>query len=79
MITAAILNAFFGILAALFAPLPIVTELPFGIDVLISTGMGYVSYIMVVFPPLQIIYNGFLWVLTWKGVLLFLRFFKVTI
>jgi len=57
--------------------LPVVTELPFGADAILSQGMGYLYFIMGIFPPLQILYTGFLWVLTFKIAMLFIRFIPV--
>jgi len=49
----------------------------FPIDTYLSTGMGYVHYIIDVFPPLGVMYEGFLWIIGWKILLITLQFFKI--
>jgi len=51
---------------ALTAVFPTVTQLPFGIDSVLSTGMGYVVFVGQVFPPVQSMLNGFLFYYTFK-------------
>jgi len=66
-----------GTLNALTFFLPVVTELPFGLDAILSTGMGYLYFIMQIFPPLAIVYQGFLTVMAFKVGMLFVRFVPV--
>lgn len=40
---------------------PDASVLPFGIDSIFVQGMGYIRFIMEVFPPLQSMYNGLVW------------------
>jgi len=47
-----------SVLNALTFFLPTVTALPFGIDTILTTGMGYIVFIIGVFPPLGIMLNG---------------------
>lgn len=57
--------------------LPVVSELPFGVDSILVSGFGNVYYLISVFPPLGIILNGFVFILGWKLVLFFLRMFHL--
>jgi len=43
------------------------------IDDYLSTGIGYLVFLLGIFPPLVTIYHGFLFVLYWKSTLLFIR------
>jgi len=72
-----IVMLFLGTLNALTWFLPIVTELPFGLDGYLSTGMGYLYFIMQVFPPFAILYQGFLAVIAFKVAMFFVRFIPV--
>lgn len=46
--------------------LPVVDVLPFGIDAVLVQGMGYIIFLVDVFPPLQTIWVGLLSVLGFK-------------
>lgn len=46
--------------------LPSVTVLPMGIDSYLVQGMGYLQFLISVFPPMGAIYNAFLFVLSFK-------------
>lgn len=50
-----------------------VTVLPFGIDSILVQGMGYVRFISGVFPPIGSIIDGFLFILAFKMIMIFLR------
>jgi hypothetical protein len=84
MLISLLFKAFFYILAIFVFWLPNITTLNisvgifnFPIDTYLSTGMGYVFFIINAFPPLGIIYNGFLAVLTWRALVLFLKILPV--
>lgn len=66
------LNAFFNAFH-----LPIVSVLPFGIDPLLVSGMGNIRYIITAFPPLGIILTGFLFVLSWKLLVVVVRMIPI--
>jgi len=46
--------------------LPQVVVLPFGIDAVLVQGMGYLFYLMDVFPPIRSLWLGILFVLGFK-------------
>jgi len=77
MLIYALVMLVLGILNALTYILPTVTALPFGLDGYLATGMRYVFFIMNLFPPLLILYQGFLWVLSFKVAMLFVRFIPI--
>lgn len=52
-----VLIAFFNGLTSFF---PTVSLLPFGIDVILLSGVGYVRFIATVFPPLGSLLTAFL-------------------
>jgi len=54
------LIAIISLVNALTWVLPTVTELPFGIDGILVTGMGYIVFLSTVFPPLGTMLTGFL-------------------
>jgi len=57
--------------------LPTVTTLPFGIDPILSTGMGYIVFIISVFPPLGLLLNGFLFYYGFKLTLKFIAMIPI--
>lgn len=65
------LISLFNALTSIF---PTVTALPFGIDDILVTGMGYVVFIISVFPPLGIMLNGLIFYWSFK---LGLKFFAM--
>jgi len=66
--------SFFNVLSAV---LPNVSVLPFGIDPILVQGAGYLHYIMDIFPPLQAIFNGLLWIIGFKLTMMFIRIIPV--
>jgi len=66
-----------GLIVSLAGMIPQVTELPFGIDEVLTTGVGYVKYLGVVIPPIAIMYGGFQVILNFKVVMLVLRLFRI--
>jgi len=73
MIFTLIFGMFVTIFAVIFQYFPIVTELPFGSDAILSTGMGYIHFVIAVFPPLGIMLSGFLVIIGFKMLMLVLR------
>jgi len=71
------LKFFGGLLTAVFSFLPVVEELPFGLDNTFSTGMGYYESIALFFPPFSVILTAFLAYLSFKTTLIILRLFKI--
>lgn len=61
------------LLTAVFQYVPVITELPYGIDSILVTGMTYLHAIIAVFPPLGIMLSGFLIILGFKTLMLVLR------
>lgn len=67
-----VLGAILGVVPAIISAVSFgyisanVTTLPFGIDAILVQGMGYIWFIVSVFPPLGIIIDGLLFVLTFK-------------
>lgn len=66
MLIQLLLISLISILNALTWVLPTVTTLPFGIDAILTTGMGYFVFIAAVFPPLAAIMSGFLFYFGFK-------------
>lgn len=72
------LMTFFGNLVnAVFAFLPVVDELPFGMDDALTTAMGYFNYITTFFPFLQTLINVVLIYVSYKVLLIVLNVFKI--
>lgn len=46
--------------------IPVVTELPFGLDSTLSNGFGWFMFLTAIIPPLGLMYQAFLWVLGFK-------------
>jgi len=42
--------------------IPVITELPFGLDAMLVNGMNNVLYIAVIFPPILTAYKAFLFI-----------------
>lgn len=75
MIIDALLNAFlqfFQLIISIFN-LPVITELPFGIDGILTTAVSYYHGITETVPYLQVVWNCFLFVLAFEVVLLVLK------
>jgi len=66
MIVALLLLLPLALLNSLSLLVPAVEVLPFGIDAYLVQGIGYLRFIIAVFPPMGAIYNAFLFVLTFK-------------
>jgi len=80
MLISLLLDVFVSALNVLVFWLPDVTSLnitvgsfDFPIDDYLSTGLGYVFYIFPLIPPLEMMYNGFLFIIYWKIGLLTVR------
>lgn len=43
-----------------------VTTLPFGIDSILVQGVGYIKFLATVFPPIDSVLNGFLYIIGFK-------------
>lgn len=54
------------ILGALLFYFPKVTELPFGLDPLLTTGFSNFFYIINIIPPLALMWEAFVWVMAFK-------------
>lgn len=67
-IIGAVLSIFHGI---------VFLQWPFGINTILITGMGWVSYLIEVFPPLGIILNGFLFYMGFRLVMIALYLFRL--
>lgn len=66
MIIQLLIIALVSMVNALTSVFPLVTQIPFGIDDILTTGMGYIVFISGVIPPLGIMLNGFLFYYTFK-------------
>jgi len=77
MIVTLLIPAIIIFFSAMTAWLPHVTQLPFGVDSYLVQAMGYFFYIADVIPTLGILYTGFLVVLDYKVVMLFLKLIRV--
>lgn len=77
MLIHVLLLGFISVIGALFRWFPVVTALPFGADPYLVAGMGYIRFIAVVFPPIGIMLTGFLFVMSWKLVLLVIKLIPV--
>lgn len=80
MLISGILIGLNGILKVIFAIIPTlfrfdttVSELPLGLDSIVSDGFSYVHYMTTILPPLQILIEAFLYYLTFKLIMIFLR------
>jgi len=66
MLIQLLLISLISLVNALTSWMPTVTELPFGIDPILTTGMGYIVFIGTVFPPIQSMLNAFVFYYTFK-------------
>jgi len=57
------------IIGAMLIWVPRVETLPFGLDEILTAGFSYFAYIITVIPPLETMYNAFLWVIGFKLVM----------
>ena len=46
--------------------IPRVTELPFLLDDIVTEGFGHFFFIMAIIPPLQVMFNAYMAVITFK-------------
>lgn len=50
-----------------------VTTLPFGIDSILVQGVGYIKFLATVFPPIDSVLNGFLYIIGFKVLMKLVR------
>lgn len=74
MIITFILGLIVAILNTITAVFPTVTELPFGIDSILVTGIGGYKAMASFFPPLSTVLTAFI---LYLGFRLMLKFFKI--
>lgn len=75
MILYLVIQALLFILSLIFAVFPTVETLPWGVDSVLSDGMGYYRTLMDVFPPLSTVLNAVLIYIGYKLAIIVLRFF----
>jgi len=63
-----------GVGGLLLSVLPKVDTLPFGIDAILVTMVGYFHGAMVTIPYLQVVWSCFLWILLFEVLLLVAKF-----
>jgi len=62
-------------LSLVFAVFPTVQTLPWGVDSVLTDGMGYYRALMAIFPPLSTVLNAVLIYLGYKIAIIVLRLF----
>lgn len=75
MIISFLLNAILTGLSVLFSLLPVVEELPFGLDAFFVSGVGGYKQLMAFFPPLETVLIAFGVYLGFRIILLIMRVF----
>jgi len=75
MITQIFFTIIYSILGFIFALVPNVTELPFGIDIALSTAVGWLRDLESVAWPLEVMFDVVLWYLLFKVFMITLRLF----
>jgi len=73
MLTLWFLTAVFGIFGILLGWLPVVSISTVPGLGLLSQGVGYIFWIVQLFPPLQIMLNGFIFILYFEVIMLVIR------
>lgn len=74
MITQILFTIIFSILGLFLNWLPLVTELPFGLDNLLQNMVGYYQSAMITVPYLEVVWECFLWIISFEIVLLIAKF-----
>ena len=64
-VIAALLNVVPNVLISIFPVLSVKT-LPLGMDAVLTQGVGYINFINVHFPPLGVLWEALLFVITFK-------------
>jgi len=77
MLFTVLIGGLVQIINYLTAWMPTVQTLPFGIDAILTTGMGYVHFIGGVFPPITSMLEGFLFYYAFKLVLKLVAMFPI--
>lgn len=74
-----LITFFSKFLSAIFATLhiPVVEELPLGIDGYLTTTMGYFREFSTLFPPLGVVFTAFMFYFGFRTTLLVLRLLRV--
>lgn len=75
MIIQAIFNVIMNFFKVILGWLPIVTELPFGMDEIFVDAVGMFKSAMALFPPLQVVFTAFMVYLSFRLALIVLRLF----
>lgn len=70
-----VIQALVYVVSLFLAPFPIITELPWGMDNFLASGMGYYRNLMAFFPPFSTVLTAFLLYLAFRLSIIVLRFF----
>lgn len=73
MITQFFFTIIITVFDSLTSWLPQVTELPFGLDTILLTAVGWLQSLVIVFWPIEVILSVFLWYLTFRVGLILLK------
>lgn len=77
MILNFILQWIVNILSFIVSWLPTVTELPYGSDSVLLTGIQRFNYVKTVIPPFDTLFDAFMWIMVWKITLYVLRWMRI--
>lgn len=75
MILFLLIQALVYVVGLFFAPFPVVTELPWGVDSFFASGIGYFRHMMEFFPPFSTVLDAFLLYIGFRLAIIILRFF----
>jgi len=75
MIITVLITVLVLILGALSSVLPTTATLPFGLDSLLITAVSYFNMIMITVPYLQVVWDCFIYLLIFEGVLQLIKLF----
>jgi len=73
MILLLILNTLYSVIAIILFWLPSADRLPFGIDSILVQGSGYLHFLAGLFPPIEAVLNGVLFILGYKLIMVIVR------
>lgn len=75
MILFLLIQALVFAISLIFAPFPVVDQLPWGMDAFFSSGIGYFRYLMDFFPPFSTVLTAFVVYIGVKVAIIVLTFF----
>lgn len=77
MLLTALLQLPVSFLSVLVSIFPTITQLPWGLDDIVVSGIGYIHYMALILPPIGILLQGFMYFIYFKITMMFLKMIPI--